>query len=1032
MSLMRYWPRTEEIDACIKHEAEGAHDAVLLAVHRPTPISYKLVSSEKIIDSNEQELFEHLITEDVPSGVHVLPITGVSGVGKSHIVRILNARLETINADGKFVIIRIPKSASLRKVIELILEKLPEEQYDQVREDFSKAVNEHLDVKTAVMHFGNALEIALKELESSLRAELRANPSKQNLKIQIHHVRNLPDFFGDSELKEHFRDKVFPRFVSRAISGQLQVDTNDFIEDFVPEDLVLSDSIVKNQLHLAANKVERYYKAILQLKDGEGFQIATNMLNEHLVVDKAIRQLFQLNQTFGGMTLQDVIIEIRRRLLEQGRELVIFVEDFKALTGIQDILLKILIQEGVRDGEQQLATMRSAIAVTDGYLKTEDTILTRAQREWRVESKLSDPKEVLKFTKNLVAAYLNAARWGFAELKRNFEAKKHNGYIGGEWISPYEDPDSDEDATFLKAFGYESNIPLFPFTEMAIENLAQSALTRDNILVFNPRFIIDNILRMLLRQGRAAYENKQFPPPSIKNTNLSADVAQWLTSLGYSSEDHNRYQRILSIWGNDPQSINEVGYIPREVFGAFHLEPPSIEFRNRPVTTDNTPSPQKVVTDPSDFELDDKDLRNSLDSWSKGEAMSQRTANQIRKSIAEALNNQIDWGFERGLKIEIQTSQISIPNAKGEGGIAKNAIKVADNYSDQSGMIRSELSAVTRFYHISSGQRPYADMDDDLVRIGNLTDRLGPEVLEIIRSNKIWKLKVSLNLLQTNSLILGGGLPSDNILRIADFLFSEKESFSKLPQDTTTEFISWYELKEKALKVRPELIQLVTDLCSSFQGSGRTPYAIDIVQIANSIQTENPTQTYRDLDLSEELKSALNLMQEIRVKSQARRVFQLAISIRDKMKAELGKEINKKLIVDELKALADLLGDYGIWPTHAVGFDKKVYKNRCDEFRDLRLIDSLKTLQKADQAESEQINEQTLGRIGNIDFYPLIVASKFVDSSKNLIYEVEKLIDNSQKQNSGVDPKQHAIEIQNLLESLSSNLDSFTDQGESS
>lgn len=95
-----------------------------------------------------------------------------------------------------------------------------------------------------------------------------------------------------------------------------------------------------------------------------------------MLVDQAIRQLFSLHQSLGGMTLQEVILEIRRRLLGQNRELVIFVEDFKALTGIQDTLLKVLIQEGIRDGFQELATLRSVIAVTDGYLAEKDTIRT--------------------------------------------------------------------------------------------------------------------------------------------------------------------------------------------------------------------------------------------------------------------------------------------------------------------------------------------------------------------------------------------------------------------------------------------------------------------------------------------------------------------------------------------------------------------------------------------------------------------------------------------------------------------------------
>lgn len=63
MSLLNYWPTHEEINLCINHEAEGAHDAVLLAVHQPSPLSYRLISSGKSFEASEDELFKYLMTK---------------------------------------------------------------------------------------------------------------------------------------------------------------------------------------------------------------------------------------------------------------------------------------------------------------------------------------------------------------------------------------------------------------------------------------------------------------------------------------------------------------------------------------------------------------------------------------------------------------------------------------------------------------------------------------------------------------------------------------------------------------------------------------------------------------------------------------------------------------------------------------------------------------------------------------------------------------------------------------------------------
>ena len=360
MNLEKYWPDAKEINSCINHDADTVHDAVLLAVHKPSPLSYRLIGTERKIATTEDELFQYLITDDVQSGSHVVSITGASGVGKSHTVRILAARLQHINSDNRFVIIRIPKSASLRQVVELIIHELPTNDYDQVKAEFAKAVSE-INVENAAKNFQTQLDIALGDHEKELAAKLRANPSDTGLKVQYGHARQLPKFMGDSVLVDYFRDKVFARIVRRAIAGQSHAELDLLAQDFTIDDFILPESI---DIKKAAKPTQEYYVRTLQIQEGEGRRSAVRLLNESKVVDQAIRQLFNLHESLGGMTLQEVIQEIRRLLLRNNQELVLLVEDFKALTGIQDTLGKVLIQEGVRNGVRELATMRSVIAVT--------------------------------------------------------------------------------------------------------------------------------------------------------------------------------------------------------------------------------------------------------------------------------------------------------------------------------------------------------------------------------------------------------------------------------------------------------------------------------------------------------------------------------------------------------------------------------------------------------------------------------------------------------------------------------------------
>jgi len=1024
MSLLQYWPTADEINACIKHEAEGAHDAVLLAVHRPSPLSYKLISSGEKFDASEEELFKYLITEDVPSGAHVVPITGSSGVGKSHMVRILNARLQSMNEDGRYVVIRIPKSASLRRVVELILEKLPEKEYAQVRAEFAKALTEDLDVETAVIRFQRELDIALAHLAKNLEKDLKGNPRDSALKEQLGHAAALSKFMGDPVLVDHFRGKVFPRFVKRAIAGQHQVEKDELVKDFVPDDLLLPDSI---DISKSAFQTNAYYNRTLLGRDGEGRRVATRLLNENMIADQAIRQLFSLHQSLGGMTLQEVILEIRRRLLEQERELVIFVEDFKALTGIQDILLKVLIQEGVRDGVQVLATMRSVIAVTDGYLDTEDTIATRAKREWKVESELSSPAEVLSRTKALVAAYLNAARWGFKELKRHlkrhFETGRGDG-SQGEWIGIYADPDGSEDSTVLAAFGYEEGIPLFPYTGPAIEQLAKAALTRNNALIYTPRFIIDNVLRSLLLPGRSAFEKGVFPPPAINAPVATAEVALWLASLPVSAEHRERTRRVVTIWGNAPRTAAEVGYIPKEVFDAFKLDRPDIEFQKASPPPD-TPLPPRHP--PTQARPDDSPLKETLEKWVQGERIPQNVANQIRKSVAIALNNRIDWPVERCAKTPIQPSQISIPNASGQAGLAANTIKVSEDHADQSGKVRFELTAVTRLYFLNTGKHSYEEADDDMVWVANLVDRLMPQIRLLIRTGTQQKLGVALRFLHTNSLILGLSLRGKTPSSLAPFLFGETSIPPDVPQGSSNNFVEWRNLQKQALQIRPELIQLVALYCGSFQGTtGTTPYAIDMIRVINALQAESAPQGINDLDLPNAFKTTLVPMGETRVAPLARRVQQEAISIRNRLITVFGDNFDKQGIVEELKGLAEQLGEIGAWPNQDIGMGASAFKNRCDDFRATAVRESLATLSNPGEEGMEQADTQLLSRMGRLDVKPLIVAAEFADTARKVVSAAEKHASALESQFEGVSPLTQTLEIQDLFRTLLDKFDSFS------
>ena len=1033
MSLLRYWPSVEEINQCIKPEAEGAHDAVLLAVHQPTPLSYRLVNSDKRTPTNEDELLEYFVTKNVPTGAHVVPITGASGVGKSHLIRLLDARLRSSAEAARYLIIRIPKSASLRRVVELILEPLPDDRYASVKKAFTNALAE-IEVDTAAMRFQTELEIALKSLAKDLKEKLRGNPANLQLREQLDHAQKLPLLLSDAATVDHFRRAILPRIVRRAVAGRDTENDDPTQGQFTVDDLNLPDEIDLGQ---AAKPVGNYYRLGLQARGGHGRIVAVDVLN--VVVDQATRQLFQLHEALGGMTLQDVILEVRGLLLKDDRDLVILVEDFAALTGIQETLSKVLIQEGVRDGVKKFATMRSAIAVTDGYLAARDTIATRAIREWIVESRLENDDEVLDRTKGLVASYLNAARWGQAHLIRHHEDNALVRIPGKATVPIFAADEHDEEAILLGEFGYAGKIPLFPYTELAIEYLARAALTKGDSLTFNPRFIINDVLRRILLQGRDAFHAKKFPPPSIEARAPSADVAQWLASLVISEEQRQRCQRVAVIWGNNPQSHAEIGRISSGVFKAFDLPPPSIA--PMPVAPKSGKGKGKDNEKPpitQEPKIDDGRLRrvaaikDALESWAADKSqLEQGIASQIRNAIAGGLEERIDWNGERCVKLGVRPNQISIPKARGEGGLASNFIKVASDNHDVDGSLRLELISLLRYYYVYEKRSDYEEVDDDLARIGNLLDRLLPDALALVRKTLQQQGVMAALALAGNSRLLGLNERGRTPGTIWQFLFGESPVLEKIPDDAPQIYQEWRGMQDAARRVRPELVKLLLNTCGCFQGSGKTANGVDVCRILEIYPSESARLDLDKLELlTPELRQFLTNLSDVRVKARAKAVLAEVNKLKNALDGQFGPEFDKDAHENGLEEIGDAIHVLGVWVEHDIGMTATQFRNLCEEFRSCALKEAFAQLERMGESDDSESANKTISRLAQLPFSPMLTALRLANCADKVITNAQRYAQTLEAQYKGVDPVAQANEIKKIFDGMLKNIAVLQEEGQ--
>ncbi|NNU44779.1 ATP-binding protein [Ramlibacter sp. B156] len=189
--LIDFWPSLKAINDCIRTEAETADDAVLLAVHEPMPLKVREVGTGAEQARTEGELLDAFLAPADDGSAVVVAITGDSGVGKSHMIRWLHAQLQRHLQRDRLVIVLVPKTASLRQVVELMLAPLEGKEFGRLRQELGRATDT-LNPETASRMLATALTIELKAREKQWIAELKAgNANDRSLRERALHARGL-------------------------------------------------------------------------------------------------------------------------------------------------------------------------------------------------------------------------------------------------------------------------------------------------------------------------------------------------------------------------------------------------------------------------------------------------------------------------------------------------------------------------------------------------------------------------------------------------------------------------------------------------------------------------------------------------------------------------------------------------------------------------------------------------------------------------------------------------------------------------
>lgn len=617
----------QTVAATIATEAVSPSDNVFLATHAPLDIHRITVSSghagaTKIV--REQDVLTEFLNRPTNKGVLIMPVLGESGAGKSHLVRWVRAHTPST---AERQVVYLPKdNTSLAGVVELLLMGNQGSPFDEIRADLGRLGRD-------MTH--EALQHAL--LDKLAAALLTASP-----RAEVPQERALVGEFGLRALlvDPYFRprilrpDGLIARRAAHILEGRGE-SSGDIPMEFTADDLPLDLA----DFSLAAEPTRKIFRV---LASNSKLQVAAHkMLQQHL--DVAVMEATNL----GVGRVSKAFLKIRRALAGK-KEIVLLVEDFALVQGVQRDLLDAITETGEREGEETYAPVRTLMAVTSGYfrdlpptVRTRIDAATTYRYELRVELDGSADSDTGQRVTNLMGRYLNAARIGRDRLEAE-------GVRSAE-TAPNKCTACPHREECHSGFGASSDgYGLYPYNQPALLRVVRATATEERKGEFNPRAALAQAIRGVLQEHADDIRKRQFPNEAFEDR-----FPRWRTGSVVSSAvqaqinkadpyDADRRQVLLQYWGDAPTTLVN---LPAPIHTAFALPPLAnlavVEEVSDPADDDQ---PAPTLRDVTGYKASLAKKLTRIEDWhTRSEPMLDDDARDIRMTIRQAILSRVSW-----------------------------------------------------------------------------------------------------------------------------------------------------------------------------------------------------------------------------------------------------------------------------------------------------------------------------------------------------------------------------------------------------
>ncbi|MGW0927595.1 protein DpdH [Streptomyces sp. NPDC002644] len=623
----------ENVISTIQTEAVVASPAVFLSTHTPLSIQRSRIDGRSFSNTgesvSERDVLNDFLNRRTNTGTLLLPVVGESGSGKSHLVRWVRENIQP--SDSRKIIYLEKSRTSLRHVIESLLEGVEDDEIEQIRRDI-RQVTGTFDVTSLARRLITQLSVALADL---------GRDSVTGKKRQLVGPRGISLLLQDPLLQEQMleADKFIPQFAQHFLSDREAGKERP--PRFSLDDLPLSADAITGDMAAPTRQIFGILMSRPELQT-----LAVELLNEHW--DKAVRELSAL----GGGRLLGAMQKVRSIYARQGKEIILLVEDFALIQGVQRDLLDAITETSQREGQVALAPMRTLMAITSGYFHDlPETAATRISSStggfvYNLDIVLGEGETGTEEIASFVAKYLNAARVGRTALESALAGSVPNQC----------------DACPVRAVCHESfgtsadGFGLYPFNRPALNRVVHSLAPKENPYAFVPRNVLGNGIIPILTDARGAIAKGEFPSASFQEHFKTVKGIDKALPNSVSEEvdardplNGKRRRKALEFWGDAPSQLVNLPQGIGEAFSLPELDVQTLraELPTSPASPNDASTDTKVQTEPTSVPAVSPALQRRLDvieDWAaSGTRLTTEVATIVRTVISRSVQYREDW-----------------------------------------------------------------------------------------------------------------------------------------------------------------------------------------------------------------------------------------------------------------------------------------------------------------------------------------------------------------------------------------------------